>query len=617
MPSLAAALQLALQHHRAGRLAEAQTIYQRILEADAQHPDALHLLGLIAHQQGQHARAADLIRQAIALRPTAAEFHTNLGVVCRELGRQADAVACYRRALQLKPHLAEAHNNLGVVLQDQEELDAAVACFRRALALKPDYAEAANNLGTALQEQGDLDAATACFEQALQQNPHYATAWNNLGTAFKDQGYIDRAIDCFQRALSHQPDYTAAHSNLLFTLHYRDGIRRGELAEAHARFHEQHAATLATATRPPVAARQPDQPLRLGFVSPDLAAHPVGLFLIRALENLDRQQFQVVCYSDRLLADAITRRFQAVAHAWRDVCGVPDEQLAEQIRADRVDMLFDLSGHTARNRMLVFARRPAPIQITWLGYVGTTGLQAMDYLLADRHEIPPDAEPDYREKVLRLPDGYVCFDPPSDAPPVSPLPALTAGHVTLGSFNNPAKLTPAVVATWSEILARLPDARLLLRYRGLDSRAAQSRLRELFARHGIDARRVELSGRAAPLELLAYYAQLDLALDPFTYSGGLTTCEALWMGVPVITCPGETFASRHAFSHLTTVGLTEAIARDRSDYVERVVALAHDLPRLSALRVHLRAQVAASPLCDGKRFAANLARLLRGIPFPA
>ncbi len=617
MPPLSAALRLAIQHHRAGRLDEAQAIYQRILEAEPHHPDALHLLGLIAHQQGQHARAAELIRQAIDLRPTAAEFHTNLGVVCRELGQHADAATAYRRALQLKPHLAEAHNNLGVVLQEQEQLDAAVACFRHALELKPDYAEAVNNLGTALQEQGDLDAAVACFEQALRQNPLYATAWNNLGTAFKDQGDLDRAIDCFQRALAQQPDYGAAHSNLLFTLHYRDGIRLDELAAAHARFHEQHAAALATATQPHVAARNPAQRLRLGFVSPDLAAHPVGLFLIRALENLDRRQFQLVCYSDRLQADSITRRFQAVAHAWRDVCGLPDEQLAQQIRADQIDMLFDLSGHTARNRMLVFARRPAPVQLTWLGYVGTTGLQAMDYLLADRHETPPGAEPYYREKVLRLPDGYVCFDPPPDAPPVSPLPALTAGHVTLGSFNNPAKLTPAVVATWSEILTRLPNARLLLKYRGLDSRAAQSRLRELFARHGIDAARVELSGRAAPLELLACYAQLDLALDPFPYNGGLTTCEALWMGVPVVTCPGETFASRHSLSHLTTVGLTETIARDRSDYVERVVALAGDLPHLAALRGELRSRVAASPLCDGKRFAANLAELLRGIPLPA
>jgi protein O-GlcNAc transferase len=611
MPSLSAALKLAIEHHRAGRLDEAEAIYRRILAAEPRHPDALHLLGLIAHQQGDRARAADLIGQAVALRPAAAAFHTNLGVVYRELGRNAAALVCYRRALQLRPDVAETHNNVGVVLQDQEDLAAAVACFRRALELKPDYAEAANNLGAALQEQGDLDAAVTCFQQALQLKPDYAAAWNNLGTALKDQGDVQGAIDCFERALAQQPDYAAAHSNLLLALHYRDSVSLGELAAAHARFAAQHAVALQAAEEPRNVSSA--LPLRLGFVSPDLAAHPVGLFLIRALENLDRRQFHLVCYSDRLRADTITRRFQAVAHQWRDVCGQPDEQLAAAIRADGIDMLFDLSGHTARNRLLVFARRPAPIQITWLGYVGTTGLGTMDYLLADRHEIPPGAEPYYREKVLRLPDSYVCFDPPADAPPVSPLPALTTGRVTLGSFNNPAKITPTVVAAWAEILTRLPNARLLLKYRALDGRGAESRLRELFARHGIGATRVELSGRAAPREMLGAYAAVDLALDPFPYSGGLTTCEALWMGVPVVTCPGETFASRHTLSHLTTVGLTETIAADLPDYVARAVALASDLPRLAAIRAQLRAQVATSPLCDGRRFAANLAELLRGI----
>ena len=284
--------------------------------------------------------------------------------------------------------------------------------------------------------------------------------------------------------------------------------------------------------------------MRLGFVSPDFGKHPVGCFLIRALENLDRSQCEIACYSDRPVGDELTARFKAAAGLWRDTLGVPAESLAEQIRADRIDILFDLAGHTARNRMLVFARKPAPIQITWLGYVGTTGLEAIDYLLADRCEVPAEAEPHYREKVLRLPHGYACFDPPADAPPVGPLPAISSGSLTFGSFNNPTKITPRVAATWAGILRRLPTSRLLLKYQGLNSTSARSHFEELFAAHGVGAERLELAGSSPQPELLSCYNGVDLALDPFPYSGGLTTCEALWMGVPVITCPGETFASR-------------------------------------------------------------------------
>jgi predicted O-linked N-acetylglucosamine transferase (SPINDLY family) len=360
----------------------------------------------------------------------------------------------------------------------------------------------------------------------------------------------------------------------------------------------------------------PQRRLRLGFVSPDFWRHPVGYFLIRVLENLDRERFEIVCYSDRAVPDAMTARFQRAAARWRETRRMGDEPLAEQIRADRIDILFDLAGHTAENRLLVFARKPAPIQITWAGYVGTTGLEAMDYLLADRWEVPPEAEPYYAERVLRMPDGYVCYDPPAYAPRVGPLPAGgTGAHpgVTFGSFNHPLKFTPRVVACWARILHRLPQARLVLKYRGLDDPDAQARLWKLFAGEGIAARRVELSGGCSHDEFLGWYNRIDIALDPFPYGGGLTTCEALWMGVPVVTCPGETFASRHSLSHLSNVGLKETIARDLDEYVALAVSLAEDLPRLAALRAGLRERMARSPLCDGKRFAANLAELLRRV----
>jgi predicted O-linked N-acetylglucosamine transferase (SPINDLY family) len=339
----------------------------------------------------------------------------------------------------------------------------------------------------------------------------------------------------------------------------------------------------------------------------------VGFFVIRFLENLDRGQGEAICYSNRLSQDELTTRLRAAATTWRDVFGWTDERLAEQIRADRIDILFDLAGHTSHNQLLVFARKPAPVQVTWAGYVGTTGLQAMDYILADRYEIPPGAEGHYSEKVLRMPDGYVCYDPPSYAPPVSALPALERGYVTFGSFNNPAKLGPQIVAVWAKILQRLPLARLVLKYQWMNDSAVAGRLAKLFVGHGIEPGRVELLGWSPHPELLAHYHHIDLALDPFPYNGGLSTCEALWMGVPVVTCPGETFASRHSLTHLSTVGLTETISGTLDEYVDLAVSLACDLPRLGAIRDSLRPQVDSSPLCDGKRFAENLIQLLRGV----
>jgi protein O-GlcNAc transferase len=287
-----------------------------------------------------------------------------------------------------------------------------------------------------------------------------------------------------------------------------------------------------------------------------------------------------------------------------------DQQLAEQIRADRIDILFDLAGHTAGNRLLVFARKPARIQISWIGYEGTTGLEAMDYLLADHLMIPLGSERRYRERVLRMPDGYLCYDPPETAPPVEPPPALNNGFTTFGSFNNPAKITAEVVEVWATILRAAPSAHLLMKYRGLGDQAVRRRFLDLFVAQGVAPERLDMRPWSSYSDYLATYRDVDVALDPFPFSGSATTCESLWMGVPVITSPGDTFAGRHSLSHLTSVGLTETIALDLDTYVDLAVALAGDPARLTVLRSGLRERMAASPLCDGKRFASQLSSLL-------
>jgi predicted O-linked N-acetylglucosamine transferase (SPINDLY family) len=429
----------------------------------------------------------------------------------------------------------------------------------------------------------------------------------------KDQGRLTEAVESFQTALRKKPGHAPAHSAILAAMAYGAWVTPAELAAAHAEWDRQYAAPLRSTWRRHENVRDPARPLRLGFVSPDFVRHPVGFFLVRAWEHLDRGQYPVTAYSDRRSDDDFTPRLQAAASRWRAVFALSDEQLAEQIRGDAIDILFDLAGHTGNNRLLVLARKPAPIQITWIGYEGTTGLSAMDYLLADRFVVPPGSERHYREKVLRLPDGYVCYDPPELAPEPGPLPAIGQGSITFGSFSNPAKITPQVVALWARVLQRVPGSRLLLKYRGLDDEGTRRRFEALFAEQGIDGRRLGFSGWSSYGEMLDEYQQVDVALDPFPFSGSATTCEALWMGVPVITLPGETFASRHSLSHLTNSDQAETIARDEEQYVELAAGLAGDIPRLAAMRAGLRRQVAGSRLCDGPRFAGELMGLLRGV----
>ncbi|MEP6670072.1 MAG: tetratricopeptide repeat protein [Chthoniobacter sp.] len=607
------AFELAFQHHQAGRLADAEALYRQVLTVQPNHADALHFLGVIAHQAGRPDLAVDLIRQAIALNPNNPGAQCNFGAALAAQGKADDAIAAFRRALQLKPDYPDAHNNLGTALAGQGRPDDAIAAYRQAIQFNPADLRAHNNLGLVLRKEGRLGQAVAAFRRALELQPGYPDTHRNLGTALAGQGRLDEAVACYRHALRLQPDSFRIHSTFLAVLHYCPQTTLPGLLEAHTEYHCRHAAPLAAAWRPHQNGPEPSRQIRLGFISPHFGSHPVGSFLIRLLENLDRTQFRVIGYSDTPAADHMTARIQAAMRVWRNVSGMSDEQLAGQIREDRVDILFDLAGHTAENRLQVFARRPAPIQITWLDYVGTTGLEAIDYILADPRQIPPAAEPYYCEKVLRMPDDYICYDPPVNAPLVGPLPALANGHVTFASFNIPPKTTPQMVRIWARILESIPRARMILKNRGFDDPETCVRYRELFAADGIAADRVEMRGWSPPHDVLASYREVDIALDTFPYNGGLTTCESIWMGVPVVTCPGEIFASRHGIAHLTAAGVPETVACDLDHYVEIAVKLASDLPELAAWRSGSRQRVAASPLCDGKRYAAHFAALLRDV----
>lgn len=569
--------ELARQHRQAGRLAEAEALYLRLLNVQPNNPDVLHLLGLVAHQRGALDSAVQWIRRAIAAAPSVVSFH----------------------------------NNLGNALKDQGALTEAVEAYRRAIRLGPDMAHPYINLGTALNAQGRLDEAMAAYQQALRLDPTAPQAYTNLGVTLQEFGKTEQALALYERAANLPGHFPGLCDNYLATLHYIPGVTLQKLQEAHAVYESRYARPLRSSWQPHANARDTTRPLRLGFISAHFRFHPVGRFIVRLLENLDRSQFHVVCYSDGSRPDAMTSRLQACAAEWLDVSLLSDEELNHRIRADRIDILFDLAGHTPGNRLLVFARKPAPVQITWLDYVGTTGLSAIDYILADPRQIPMESEAQYEEEVLRMPDDYICYDAPEDAPAVSSLPALANGYVTFASFNIVSKTSAPTIELWARILRRVPGSKLLLKNQGFDLPEVQTDIRALFAAHSIDPARIEFRGRSPHAELLATYCEADIALDTFPYNGGLTTCEALWMGLPVVACAGETFASRHGLAHLTAAGLPELVAADFDRYEQIAIQLAGDLDALSRLRSGLRARVASSALCDGPRFAANFSRLMR------
>jgi predicted O-linked N-acetylglucosamine transferase (SPINDLY family) len=632
-PLASAAHNLGLALLRQGRLAEAETALRQAVALAPDDAEAWNNLASVLQPSGRPGEAAAALERALQLRPdfplarenlqrlrpaapgtlSAGARENNRGVQLLAQGRYAEAEAAFRQALLLQPDLPpEVSYNLAKALAAQEQFAEAEALYRRVLDRRPSWAECLLSLAHVYFSQRCLSDAGAAYRRALALQPGHVEALNSLAAdVLNNEGRIDEARAAYRQALALQPDHAACHSNFLLNEQYAPDVTPAGLAEAHAAWESRHAAPLRATWRPFPQARDPDRPLRLGFVSGDFFYHPVGLFLAPVLDRLDRTQFFTACYANQRKADDLTARLRRAAGLWRSVPDLSDEALAEQVRADGIDVLIDLSGHTGRHRLRTFARRPAPVQMTWAGYVGTTGLSAIDYLIADRFHVPLGAEEFYREKVLRLPDGYVCYEPPRYAPPVGPLPARASGRVTFGCFNNTAKITPPVVALWAAILHRLPGARLVLKYHWLDDAGLRQRLTGLFAAAGVPADRLELLGSTTHVEQLGQYNHIDLALDPFPYAGGLTTCEACWMGVPVLTCPGQTFAGRHSFSHLSNIGLVETIARDRAEYLGLAVGLAGDLPRLADLRTGLRERMAGSPLCDAERFADQFSRALR------
>lgn len=646
--------------HGRGRLEEAVAAWDRAIAlqpdfADAAHARSsareelaqAHLERGIAHMvAGRSDEARSAFEDALRARPGFAAAHFNLGVALLRLGRPDEAFAEHRAATRADPGLAEAHASLGGFLHGTGAADEAVAAYHRALALHPSHGVALLNLALLRSGQGDrdgalalacrgarmeparaeafarvgdqllprqaLEAAARAYRVALALEPGSARIWINLGYARQAQGATEAAAACIRRAAAmRQADAPIAGSNLAYLELFRPDVTPQRVLAAHRAWDVAYAAPLAAGWRTHPNARDPDRRLVVGIVSGDLRDHPAGRFAVRGVEALPAHGLDLIVYANQNEEDGITARFRAAAQRWRAIDGRTDAEVADGIRDDGVDVLIDLTGHNARARPLVFARRPAPVQIAWAGYMTTTGLRAMDALIADRHHVPPGAEGHYVERVLRMPDAFIAWDPPAAAPEPGPPPCLESGTVTFGAFNILTKLNDRVLAVWAAVLERVPDSRLVVKTLALSCPETAAVWRARLAAAGVADERLVFAGATCTIGHMAATAGVDVALDPFPFSGSTTTLETLWMGVPVITLPGDTFAARHSLAFQTAAGFDGMAAADTEHYVALAAAWAGDRDRLAAFRRDARARIAASPLCDGSRFARHFADLLR------
>jgi predicted O-linked N-acetylglucosamine transferase (SPINDLY family) len=699
-------LEIGWSHHQAGRLAEAERIYRRILTEKPDYADAMHLLGMLAGQIGQIDAAADLIRKAIRLQPTSAEAHSNLGYVLAAKGLLDEAIASYREAIRLKPDFAgaynnlgnalkscgkvddalasyqeatklksdfaEAHNNLGVLLAETGKLEEAVASYREAIRLKPGYAEAQNNLGNALEKLGQSEEAMACYRQAIslkpdlaeahnnlgfalagksqfseaiieyrhatRLKPHYAEAHNNLGNVFRNKGQPDEAIACYQQGISLKPDfvearsnlgnvlaevgrfrpaidsyrqalllkpdYAVAHSNLVFLLHYQPDYDAGMLFDELRLWNDQHAKPLATRILPHANNRDPERRLRIGYVSPDLRDHVVGRNLLPLFREHDHDQVEVFCYTNSFQGDGITQQIKQCSDGWRVIAGRSNAQAVEMVRQDQIDILVDLALHSASNRLLVFAQKPAPVQATFAGYPGSTGLDTIDYRLTDPYLDPPGLNDRfYSETSIRLTNSFWCYDAANTKLDVNPLPAQTRDYFTFACLNNFCKVNEPVLKLWARVLRRVEHSRLIMLCPEGSHRQA---LLEIFQREGVQPDRIELAASRPRSRYFEIYHRIDLALDTFPYNGHTTSLDSFWMGVPVVTLVGKTVVGRAGLSQSTNLGLPEVVAHTPEQFVEIAAGLAENLPRLAELRRTLRRRMQESPLLDASGFARSI-----------
>ncbi len=597
------------------KLPEAAEAYRQAIAANPAFADAHFNLGILQQKLQQLDAAEASFKAAVQAQPAHAQAWCNLGALHARRGRLDEAHAALKQAIRLAPDMADAHHNLGNVHKDALRMTQALQAFGEAIRLQPSHVDAQQGMGQVLGKLRQYQAAIVALKRAIEIDPKHVDAWIDLGNVHKEVGDLDDALACFEHADQFAPDRLDVLSNWLMLSNYASSVPRQRRIERARQYGDRVRAQVIDA---PVRPHRwdPEKPLRVGLVSGDLRRHPVGYFLDTVLHAIQAQSgnsLALIGYPTQGLSDALTHRLKACCTAWHPLVGLDDATAARHICDDDIDILIDLSGHTAHTRLSVFAWRPAPVQVSWLGYFATTGLPDMDHFLSDPWSTPAELQQDFTERLWLLPETRLCFSPPESAPPVSDLPATQQGHVTFGCFNNLTKLNDEVLQLWAAVIQGVAGSRLFLKAPQLDDAQVHDlTLRRLLAL-GIDRDRLILEGNSPRDEYLRAYHRVDIGLDPFPFTGGTTTAESLWMGVPVLTLQGDCLVARQGVSMMMNVGLAEWVANDAQAYRDKAIAFASDLPALSRLRAGLRGQASRSPLFDAPRFARHFQEALRGM----
>ncbi len=609
------------------------------LELRPEFPEALNNLGICYARQRRFAEAVLSYRRAIKIKPDFAEAYNNLGAALLRAGKHDTAVEALEQAIRIRPGYSDAYNNLGGALRESGRIDQGILCFEKALGLRPDFPEGLNNLGLALSQLGRQEEAVKHIRRAIELKPDFAGAYFHLGLVYKDQSQIALAEREFAKALELEPDHVGAsaslgiirmeqglhvegrklmlfalekekdwqlHSNYCLLSNYDPSLNGEAVLDIHRQWERDYGRPNKLAG-PHENDRSPDRPLRIGYVSPDFRVHAVSHFIEPLLRGHDQQQFQTICYSHVARPDSVTHLLQSLATGWREIHGKSDDDVERMIRSDKIDILVDLAGHTARNRLTLFARRPAPVQVSMIGYPCTTGLSAIDYKISDPWVDPPEADRFYTEKLWRLPGSFWCFRPLDDREPIGELPARkNGGRITFGSVNNFAKISDAVLDLWAQIVAAVADSTIAFQSAALTSDIVRQRVYSAFAKRGVGADRIKLTTWSGFADYVDLIRATDIALDPFPFNGGTTTCHLLFYGVPVVTLAGERQVSRMGVSMMHAIGLDDWVARSPQQYVELAVAKASDLDGLATTHSAIRSRLLASPLCNSANYAREV-----------
>ena len=585
----------------AGRETEALAAFRALLQQRPDHALGYNNLAVALRKTGQLREALAALDRAISLQPDYALAHGNRGMILRDLGDHEAALRALWQAILLNPQSPEMPGQFFTLMRDLGRVHAAIPLAEHLVVRAPDNAAAWQELAELRSTLGRVDDAAIAARQSLTLNPHRPETLNTFGNILRDQGRLPEALDAYRQALVVQPDAIGIRGNLVFSSQFASGIDAAALLAEARRWADLHEAPLAGTSLPHHGTLIADRVLRVGYVCSYFRLHSAAFFLLPVLAQHNPNRVEVFCYSGGRVTDDITRRFKALPVVWRDIAGLSDAELAARVRDDSIDVLVDITLHMQDSRLLTFARRPAPVQVTWLGYPGTTGLRGMDYRLTDPFLDPPGQNDDlYTEISIRLPHSFWCYAPVIETPDVTPLPALAAGHITFGCLNNFLKVTPETLALWSRVLAAMPTARLILLCPAGAHRAA------VLAQFGAAAERVRLIDRLPLAAYFQLYQAIDCCLDTTPYPGHTTTLDGVWMGVPVVTLVGQTVVGRGGVSILSNLGLQDFITEAPAAFVARAQAVAAYLPALSALRQTLRARLQASPLMDAAQFAADM-----------